>query len=192
MRRSGSRIAGSAMRGSLAAVLIAMLVPTAASAGPIAEHAAEAEAKLAAGDAAGAAAALDAAYDAFAAVAPFALKTAAFASRIDGYGLYTPRTEGPFHAGETVTIYAEPIGVAGAALAPTIEIRDARGLIYAKATDLPPIAAPAGAASRLFHVALAFTLPTLRPGDYQLVLTLAESGAPERTVTATLPMTVAP
>lgn len=186
----GSRRSGSARGGTAVAALLVLLTAP-ALAGPIADHAAEAEAKLSAGDAAGAAAALDAAYEAFAAAAPFALKTAVFADRIDGYGAFAPRAAGPFRAGDAVRIYAEPIGVSGAALAPSIEIRDGKGLILARAADLPPIAAPAGAAARLFHVAIGFTLPMLKPGDYTLVLTLAEEGA-GKTVSAELPLTVAP
>jgi len=186
----GSRRSGGAKRGVAVAALFAMLTAP-ALAGPIADHAAEAEAKLAAGDTAGAAAALDAAYEAFAAAAPFALKTVAFADRIDGYGAFAPRAAGPFRSGDAVRIYAEPIGVSGASLAPSIEIRDGKGLILAKAADLPPITAPAGVAARLFHVAVEFTLPTLKPGDYTLVLTLAEEAA-GKTLSAELPLAVAP
>lgn len=196
MTGCGSRTTGSARLAYAVATVLGLVAALPAHAGPIVDRAADAQARLEAGDVAGAAAALDAAYDAFAAAAPLALKTAVLADRIGGYGDYAARAPGRFRTGDRVHIYAEPVGAAGTSLRPSIEIRDGRGLIYARATELPPVAAPAGAAGRVFHVAVGFTLPALRPGDYTLVLTLAEGEGGEGegggTVAAELPMTVAP
>jgi hypothetical protein len=181
--------------GGMAAALAVSAFP--ASAGPTADAAEEAETMLAT-DPAGALAAFERAEAAFWAASPLQFRKVIFARDVKGFGQYTPRPDGAFKPGERATIYLEPFGYGftenggeiGVALATDVQIRTPGGLILAKAEDFAELAWSGREKSREVHATIAVDLPALKPGDYELVLTLRDKGSP-KTATATLPFSVA-
>ena len=103
-----------------------------------------------------------------------------------------------FKPGERATIYLEPFGYGFAetgdgfevALASDIEIRTPGGLILAKAADFGSLDWSGREKSREVHATIGIDLPQLKPGDYEIVLTLRDKTGP-KTTTATLPFSVA-
>jgi hypothetical protein len=184
-----------------AAAVFAMMVvasPMAAGAGEIADRAAEAERLLGESKTAEAQAAFDKAAAAFWIASPLQLRVVTFADEVKGFGNYTPHAGTTFKPGDTLLIYFEPIGYAFApdgdifriAIAADIEIHTPGGLILAKSTDFGRLEWSARAKTREVHAQLKLPLPKLKPGDYQLLMTLRDQGSP-KTVTVTLPFAVA-
>ncbi|MGQ7792312.1 hypothetical protein ACUN0C_07880 [Faunimonas sp. B44] len=149
---------------------------------PISAAAAEAERLSAAGEHMRALEALDAATDALWSRAPLDFRTALFVSEAAGFGVYSPRADRAFRAGEAVTVYAEPVGFAygrsgafhtimlGAGLA----IRNSTGQVIAEAEELFEVALQSLARNREFNMALSFAMPDLRPGDYVGIFTVRD------------------
>jgi hypothetical protein len=181
--------------GGVAAALASSAFP--ASAGPAADAAAEAEALLPT-DPAGALAAFEKAAAAFWSASPLQLRKAIFAGEVTGFGQYAPRADSVFKPGERATIYIEPFGYGftetgdaiDVALAADVEIRTPGGLILGKAADFAELAWTGREKSREVHATIAIDLPALKPGDYEMVLTLRDKASP-KTTTATLPFSVA-
>ena len=132
-------------RATVIAAGLALTFGGGAIAGPVADHATEAEQQAAAGDGTAAITAFDAAVDAFWQAEPLTFRVARFADQITGFGMYTPRADGPFHVGDTVNIYLEPVGYGFAAdgdgfrvsYGTGIEIRTPGGLILAGPGEEP-------------------------------------------------------
>jgi hypothetical protein len=158
-----------------------------AAAGPLADKAAEAEAMLGSGDTAGAVAAFDDATDAFWAGLPFVLRTAVFADSVEGFGRYQPRANATFRSGDTATVYLEPVGyefvsAAGlyrAAFSTALQIRTRGGLILAESEDFGKIVWAGRSQSHEVPLTIGVTLPDLKPGDYELALTLTDDASGE-------------
>ncbi len=176
----------------------ALALAAAAHAGPVADNATDAETRAAAGDGAGAVAAFDAAADAFFDAAPLTFRVATFADDVAGFGKYTPHADTAFKAGATATVYLEPIGYGftrdgdgyrvdyGTAL----EIRTPGGLILGKTDDFGKLSWSGRGKSHEVQAVVSFPLPTaLKPGDYELLLTLKDE-ASAKSATATLPFTI--
>lgn len=191
---SAGRRAGFAALAMAAALAVA---PTAARADDSADWAAVAEGLLAGGDAGEALAAFDKSAAAFWAASPLQLRVAVFADKVDGYGRYTPRADPTFKPGDTLTVYLEPFGFGflptgdgfRAAIATDVEIRTPGGLILASATDFGRLEWRGRTMMHEVHATVALPLPELKPGDYQLLMTLRDEGS-AKTATATLPFTV--
>jgi len=191
-------------RAATVVAAFALFASTAAVAGPVADNAGKAEQALASGDTAGAIAAFDAATDAFWAAAPLTFRVATFATDVKGFGEYTPVSDATFHAGDTVTIYLEPVGYgfasatsdAGAAqykvsYTTGIEIRTPGGLILGKTDNLGTAEWSGTAKSYQVQTAVSVALPSaLKPGSYLLLLTLTDATT-QKSATATLPFTIA-
>ena len=164
----------------------------------VSDWAGVAEDLLAAGDPQGAVAAFGHASDAFWDASPLVLKVAVFADSVEGPGRYTPRANGPFHAGDTMTLYLEPFGFAftpagdgfASTIAADIEIRTKAGQILATAADFGKLAWSGRAKMHEVHATIGLPLPSLKPGDYELLVTLRDQGSP-KTATVTLPFAVA-
>jgi hypothetical protein len=181
----------------VAASGIALATASGALAGPIGDKATEAEHLIAAGDAAGSLAAFDAATEAFWTASPLQFRAALFADNVTAFGKYEPRANNTFHAGDTLQVYLEPVGYGfatdgdgyRASFSAGIEIRKG-DLILGKTDDLGMFGWQGRTKSREVHAAVSVGLPSLSPGDYQLLLTLndATSG---KSATTTLPFTVA-
>jgi hypothetical protein len=184
---------------AIAAGLAALVAAApAALAGPVAEEAARAEALLSEGKAGEALDAFDRAETAFFAAAPLQFRTVLFVSAVAGFGSYTPRGEEPFRAGDTATIYVEPVGFAyapegdgfTAALGADVSIRTPGGLILAKAEDAARLEWSGRNMAREVQGTIRFALPALKPGRYVLVLGLRDLGS-DKSAEATLPLTIA-
>jgi hypothetical protein len=179
-------------------MLVLAAAPAAAFAGEISDRAAEAERLLADGKPAEAQAAFDKAAAAFWIASPLQLRVATFADEVKGFGNYTPHAGTAFKPGDTLLIYLEPIGYAftpegdgfKVAIADDMEIRTPGGLILAKSANFGRLEWQARSKTREVHATLKLPLPKLKPGDYQLLVTLRDQGSPKST-TVTLPFSVA-
>jgi hypothetical protein len=170
-----------------------------AAAGPIADKAAESESLLAAGKAPEALAAFDQATDAFWEASPLQLRTVLFADAVSGYGHYTPHSGTAFKAGDTADIYFEPVGygfeTAGdgtrIAFSTGLEIKTPGGLILAKTDNLADLTWTGATKTHEFYGSLSIALPSnLKPGSYQLILTVTDTVS-KKTTTTTLPLDIA-
>lgn len=180
-----------------AAVAACVLVSGAARAGEVADAAGRAEALLSEGKTQEAFAAFDRAADAFWSALPLALSTATFADEVRSYGDYAPRVEAEYRAGDTALVYLEPIGFAWAPggdgfkvnLEADVEIRSPGGVIFAKADKFATFAPTSLRKTRQLDLRVRLALPQLKPGDYELRLTLRDTVS-GKTTTASLPFTL--
>ena len=186
-----------AARSAAIAVVLAA-APAVALAGEIADRAAEAEQLLSQGRAADAQAAFDKAAAAFWIASPLQLRVATFADEVKGFGNYTPHAGTAFKPSDTLLIYLEPIGYAftpegdtfKVAIAADMEIHTPGGLVLAKSADFGRLEWNARSKTREVHATLKLPLPKLKPGDYQLLVTLRDQGSPKSTA-VTLPFSIA-
>jgi hypothetical protein len=168
-----------------------------ALAGPVEDNAARAETLLAEGKAQDAVAAFDQATDAFWNASPLTFRTAVLADRIQSYGDYLPRSAAPFKAGDAALVYLEPIGFGWAAegdgfkarLETDVEIRSTGGLIMGKAAKFGSVERTSREKIRELNLSVRLPLPALKPGDYELMLTVRDlvSG---KSGTVSLPLTL--
>jgi hypothetical protein len=181
----------------IATVGVTLAFATGALAGPISDKAAEAENLIAASDAAGSLAAFEAATDAFWDASPLQFRVATLADDVTAFGKYTPRSDSAFHSGDTLQIYLEPVGYGFAADGDGFRVSFSAGLeirkgnvILGKTDDLGTFGWQGRTKSHEVHAAVSVALPSLSPGDYQLVLTLndATSG---KSATTTLAFAIA-
>jgi hypothetical protein len=181
-----------------AAATLALGLCTPAFAGPIVDNASDAEQRATAGDGSAAVSAFDAATDAFFDAVPLTLRVAAFAEDVTGFGKYAPHA-GPYHAGDTATVYLEPVGYSftrdgegyRVSYGTSLEIRTPGGLILGKTDDFGTLTWNGRSRSHEVEAVVGVTLPSaLKPGSYELVLTLKDE-ASAKTATATLPFDIA-
>jgi hypothetical protein len=165
--------------------------------GEIGDRAAEAEQLLSQGKPAEAQAAFDKAAAAFWIASPLQLRVVTFADNVKEFGNYTPHAGTTFKPGDTLLVYLEPIGYAFTAegdtfkvrIAVDLEIHTPGGLILAKSPDFGRLEWSARSKTREIHADLKLPLPKLKPGDYQLIVTLRDQGSP-KTATVTLPFSI--
>jgi hypothetical protein len=177
--------------------VLAVPLSGAARAGEIADKAAAAEALLAEGKTKEALGAFDSAADAFWAALPLTLSTAAFADDVQSQGGYTPRADARFRSGETALIYLEPVGFGWAAegegfkanLEADVEIRSTGGVVFAKADKFAAFGPTSPTKSRDLDLRVRLALPAMKPGDYELLLTLRDAVS-GKSATANLPFTL--
>jgi hypothetical protein len=186
-----------ARAGAPAALAACVLISSAARAGEVTDAAARAEALLTEGKTQEALAAFDSATDAFWSALPLTFATATFADSVQSHGEYAPRAEAKFHAGETALIYLEPIGFAWTAegdsfrtnLEADVEIRSTKGAIFAQAEKFATFERTSRHKSRELDLRIRLALPQLKPGDYELLVTLRDMAA-GKAATANLPFTL--
>lgn len=139
-------------------------------------------------------AALDAAWQA----APLAFTAGTFVSgEVAGYGRFEPRADARFAPGETLVVYAEPVGFGHAAVAgghrvallADFEVLNASGQILAAQEGFADLGVTARRPVREFHATLRFAFEGLRPGDYTLVVRLRDQTA-DKAGTLSLPFTI--
>lgn len=196
MTFGASRLSGMALAGAM--VLALLGAPVAAAAGEVADKAADAERLLGEGKVDDAIKALDASVEAFWKAAPLTFRKALFVDEATGFGEFKPRPDAVFAPGAELRIYAEPVGFGwqdenGAekiTFRTAIEIRNAKGLILAKSSAPAVLEKTSRSKSRDFHITVTFTLPDLKPGDYQLVLTVTDA-ATGKSAPIELPITIA-
>jgi hypothetical protein len=170
---------------SAAAAGLAIAFATAAFAGPIADKASEAESLIGSGDAAGALGAFDAATEAFWEASPLQFRVATFADSISGFADFAARPDGtPFHPGDTMQIYLEPVGygfatdggATRASFSIGTEIRQG-DVVLGKTDDLGKFAWQGTGKNYAIDATISMTLPALKPGDYTLLLTVTDDAS---------------
>lgn len=195
MKQLGSRLTGIALAGAVA--LASMGLGGGAFAGETASKAADAESLLAAGKVKEAIDAFDASAEAFWKSAPLAFRKVLFADEVTGYGEYVAHPGDSFAPGADLEIYAEPVGFGWTdidnghriAFKAEIEIRNEKGLIFAKSPSPAILEKVSASPSRDFHLTVAFKLPQLKPGPYKLILTVTDQ-ATGKSAPIELPLTI--
>lgn len=195
MKQMGSRLTGIALAGAVALAAIGM--PAGALAGETASKAADAESLLAAGKVKEAIDAFDASAEAFWKAAPLTFRKVLFADEVVGYGDYVAHPGDSFAPGADLEIYAEPAGFGWTdtdkghriAFKTEIEIRNEKGLIFAKSPSPALLEKVSASPSRDFHLTVAFKLPQLKPGAYKLILTVTDE-ATGKSSPIELPLTI--
>src|SRR5215207_6510367 len=137
--------------------------------GEIVDAATRAEALLRQGKPEEALSALDAAVIEVWNATPLSFRKALSVKSADGFGMYEPRESETYRAGETVRVYAEPIGYGfrasgdgfTIALDADIAIENTRGQVIAEGKDLFSVALPTREKNREFNMILSFDLPDL-------------------------------
>lgn len=181
-----------------AALLAVMMLASGADGAEIASDAGEAGGLLSASNADGALVAFDDALARLWLALPLQARVALFADSVAGFGNYRPRAPGPFRPGDRLMIYFEPVGYGfmpsgdgfRVVLAVDTEIRTPGGLVLGKAQDFARLEWSARSKLHEIHATVSFALPKLKPGDYELVLTLRDQ-ASRKTTALTLPFSIA-
>lgn len=114
-----------------------------------------------------------------------------------GYGRYTPRADAVFAAGDTLTVYAEPVGFGheqtaegyGVRLTAGFELLNTSGQVLAEQTGFADLRADSRNRLREFHATLSFAFEGLRPGEYRLVTKLTDTVS-GKTASGELPFTI--
>jgi hypothetical protein len=197
MTATADRMATLALVWSLIMAGVMLTATPSAAAGEITEKAAEAETLLQSGEAGPAFDALGTAVDAFWKVAPLTIREAYFLAAGDGDGRPIPRPDGPFRSGERARVLLEPLGygftedsgIFRIALTTGIEIRTPGGLILAKSEDFGRLEWAGPGRNRNFTGRIGIDLPELKPGDYELLVTLGDQ-ASQKTASVALPFSI--
>lgn len=179
----------------LSAALVASA--TAAAAGDAAAKAAEAETLLGTGNATAAFEAMDAAVDVFWGAAPLTIADAYLVAKGNGTKP-EPDSMATFGAGESVEVALRPLGYGfdtdgetyRIALATGIEIRTPGGLVLAKSEDFGRLEWSGPGKDRAFAGRINIDMPDLKPGQYQLLLTLSDDVS-QKSASVTLPFEIA-
>jgi hypothetical protein len=169
-----------------------------AVAGEIADQAAQAETLLQNGKAADALATFDKAAGAFWVASPLQTRVAVLADKVTSFANYEPHGDAPYHSGDDLIVYFEPFGFGfsssdglfKAAIAVDVLIRTPGGLTLAKSDDFGRLEWSGRSKMHEVHATVRFHLPDLKPGDYELSLTLRDQNTP-KTDTLVLPFAVA-
>ena len=180
------------------AVVAAGGLSTGASAGAIRGYAMNAETLLEQGKPADALAAFDKATAAFWAALPLQFRVARFVTKVSGFASYTEKDDASFHSGDTATVYLEPVGygfshaasAAMVAFTTAVEIRTPGGIVLARTDNLGRIEWTGQHENYAVPAVVSVTLPTLKPGDYTLALTLTDEVSKKQAST-TLPFSIA-
>lgn len=151
--------------------------------------AAEAESLLQAGEPSTAFDALEAAVDAFWREAPLTIKDARFDSEGNG-ATFAPSAQVGIHL-RPLGYGFEPVGNGNrVALDAGIEIRTPGGLILAETDDFGRLEWTGAGKNRNFAGRISIAMPDLKPGDYELLLTLTDQ-ATRKTASIVLPFAIA-
>jgi hypothetical protein len=193
-----NQIGLAALIGAFVMALSALFVVPTAQADYIAERVKNAGNLLRSGEPNAAFEALDSAVNSFWTIAPLTIHQAYFVSQgTGGDRLARPANE-PFSSGETVTIHVEPLGYGFSrdgedfqiVMTTGIEIRTFGQLILAKSADFGRFEWSGQAKNRNFAGRVSIDLPDLKPGDYEILLTLNDQ-ASQKKASIALPLTVA-
>lgn len=171
-----------------ALVAAALGLATPLLAGPVADKAAEVETAMAAGDSA---AALTGASDIMAqvweATPDLGIRQSLLVTEpAAGYGIYNPRPNNQYKAGEPVYVYAEPFGFAYgspgeglSAIGFTVDLRvlSESGEVLAEMPALADLNLTSRYQNREFQANLTYTLSGVAPGKYVLETTLHDKNS---------------
>lgn len=194
--QAGRKFSFAPMRVVAVAAAVLSFVAT-AEADQFTEKATEAENLLQTGQSKAAFETLDAAIESFWTAAPLTIADAYFVSQGDSSGKNARRSDAPFAAGERIAVHLEPLGYGfeadsedfRIAMATDIEIRTPGGIILARSADFGRLEWSGQVKNRTFSGRVNIDLPTLRPGQYELFLTLTDQGS-GKTANVTLPFAI--
>ena len=167
----------------LAASLIGQsLTARFAIAGPAGDAAARAENLLARGETLPAYSAFNTAQHAFWQASPLVFRKAILVDRAGGFGDYDIRADAEFSAGDTLTVYAEPVGFGidrqsgrfAIAFNTDFAIESDSGQVLARSDDLFSINHRSRSQNRDFNMILSLVVPNLKPGSYVGVFTVKD------------------
>jgi len=171
------------------AALLGLAAAPPAAAGDVTDLAQKAEGLLAENEPATAFDAMDAAVDAFWRAAPLIIEDAHFDPEGDS---------ATFAPAARVGIYLKPLGYGFGetgdnfriSLDTDVEIRSPGGLILAKSEDFAKLEWTGPTRNRAFTARISIDMPDLKPGDYELRLTVTDAVS-EKTANITLPFSIA-
>jgi hypothetical protein len=170
-----------------AAVLALAVVPP-ATAGDVTDLAREAEGLLAEGEPATAFDTMNAAVDAFWRAAPLIIEDARFDHEGDS-ATFAPATRVGIHLRPLGYGFDETDGNFRISLDTDVEIRSPGGLILAKSEDFARLEWTGATRNRTFTARISIDMPDLKPGDYELRLTVTDAVS-EKTANITLPFSI--
>ncbi len=167
----------------LAASLIGQTIDVrSALAGPAGDAATRAEDLLARGETLPAYSAFNTAQHAFWQASPLAFRKAMLVDRAGGFGDYDIRANAEFSSGDTLMVYAEPVGFGIGRQSGRFEIafntdfaiETASGQVLARSDDLFAVNHRSRSQNRDFNMTLSLVIPSLKPGDYVGVFTVKD------------------
>lgn len=169
-------------------IFAALLASTAAQAGPIADKATEIEALLAADDIAGAGLAADVLYQTVwdAATAISFRNVVLVSETASGFGIYNPRADAKFKAGEPVIIYAEPYGYSFGTPSDglnsinfdvDLKVLSETGEVLGEMPNLAALELQSRVKNHEFQANLTYNLNGITPGNYVLQTTLRDKNS---------------
>lgn len=169
-----------------------------AAAGPVVDAATRAEALQADGDAVGALNALNDAVGIVWDASPLAFRKVAVVDGASGYGIYEMRGDTTFRPDEKLTVYVEPVGfgygssdgAASIGFTADLAIENATGQVLSETDDVFSLSTPSAPGKREFYMSLSFTVPYLRPGDYNAIFTVHDQNS-DKTGTFEVPFSIA-
>lgn len=164
-------------------LFLSSLAPQIAFAGNLQEKALLAETHLDKGDYQGALKVLDEARAAVNAAMPLSFAKALLVTSTDGYGLYQPAATQTYKAGDTLRIYAEPLGYGQSQTAAgyeirmstDVEIRNTTGQILGTSENFAAFGGISQSHRDDLSIDLSVNVPDLRPGEYALIIRLRDT-----------------
>jgi len=180
-------------------LLIALAAAGSAAAQTLADKSKEAERLVAEGKFADALAALDEASRLVWEQAPLSCRRILWvAEKAPGFGNYNPREGNTFSSGESMLVYAEPIGfgwsksgeIWHAELAADIVIRAKDGSEIYRQKDFAQLPVASRARIREFFVNLTYKLSGIPKGEYFVDTVLRDTNTADKQATCTLPFTI--
>lgn len=169
-------------------IFAVLLATTTTQAGPIADQAAEIETLLAADDIAGAGLAADALYQSvWDATTAISFRNVVLVSETaSGFGIYNPRADAKFKAGEPVIIYAEPYGYSFGTPADglnsinfdvDLKVLSETGEVLGEMPNLAALELQSRVKNHEFQANLTYNLNGITPGNYVLQTTLRDKNS---------------
>jgi hypothetical protein len=164
------------------ALFAALLMGQQVHAGPASDAAQRAETLLSQGQTAPAYSAFNTAVHAFWQSSPLAFRKSMLVERAGGFGDYDLRAGSDFRSGDTLTVYAEPVGFGIARQSGQFEIgfetdfriENATGQILAASDDLFSVKHRSWSQNRDFNMTLSLVIPNLKPSPYVGVFTVKD------------------
>ena len=185
-------------RSGLAALAVAVMLPTAAWAGPAVDAATRSETLLKAGKPLQAWSAMQDAMDAVWNRMPLTIGKALFVvGDPQGYGMYNPRENNVFKAGEPMVVYVEPLGfghrlvngIQQIAIDVDLILTDRKGKKLLSREGFGKFELNSRRKNREFFMKITLSLKGAPPGEYVLVLPIRDR-VRDTKATITLPFSI--
>lgn len=165
------------------AVLAQMINPQLVIAGPASDAALRAEKLLENGETLPAYNAFDTAQHAFWHLSPLVFRKAILVNRAGSFGDYDLRDDAQFNVGDTLMVYAEPVGFGigtqegkfQISFDTDFSIETASGTVLVRRENLFSVRHSSRSRNRDFNMNLSFIVPALKPGDYVSIFTVKDA-----------------